>query len=184
MRVTQVTTPGLPLLVLLGVLVAGALSGCGDDPPPAAPDQASEEAPSAEGPSAEARSDEGPSEGAGDGQPVDEDSALGPSGGPGIGAREDTLVEALEEHIAALNALDEEAFVALFLDDCGDAEAAGALSYAFGAPLVEAGVEASSDFESITFLADDRARLEYATALPPDIWVVHERRWRISPCPE
>ena len=170
----HLTTPGLPLVVFLDLLVAGALAACGGDPPRTTLDPVSDEAPS----------DGAPSEQAGSDQADDEEAALGPSGGPGIGAREDTLIEALEEHIAALNALDEEGFVGRFLDDCGDADAAGALSYAFGAPLVEAGAEASSDFDSITFLADDRARVEYATELPADIWVVHERRWRISTCPE
>ena len=92
--------------------------------------------------------------------------------------------EALAQHIAALNALNAEDFGSVFLDDCGDPGEAGRLSYSFGAPLVETSGQASNDFESITFLDTDRALVAYATRLPPDIWVVHERRWRISTCPQ
>ena len=171
-------------MVIVGVFAAGLLAACGEElppltapiAPPATPDGASDK---------EAAGGEASGEAAGEVQSsAIDDDALGPSGGPGVGAREDTLTEAIAEHIAALNGLDRRTFVAVFLDDCGDGESAGALSYAFGAPLVEAGTEASSDFVAIRFLADDRARVEYVTELPPDIWVVHERRWRISTCAE
>jgi hypothetical protein len=189
MRVTSVPTRRFALLTLLGLVAAVAVAACGDELPSntgpvAAPgvDAASEQTAGDETSSEADPADDAAS------APAESDSdgseALGPSGGPGIGAREDTLFEALEVHIAALNALDERKFVSIFLDDCDDPAAAGALSYSFGAPLVKAGGQASSEFESILFLDTDRALVEYATELPRDIWVVHERRWRISTCPQ
>ncbi len=112
-------------------------------------------------------------------------AALPPAGGATgdvVGERESTLIAAIAEHIEALNALDREAFVGRFIDDCGDAAAAGAFSYAFAAPLVEAGAVVRSDFESIVFLDGDRAEVTYGSSLPDDLWVVRDEGWWISTC--
>lgn len=184
MPVTPFATQRLAALAL-PALVAVLLLACGDELPtntgPISSPPAVDE-PSNGLSRDEQASDASPATGAPATVDPDDDAALGPSGGPGIGARENTLFEALEAHIAALNALDEQEFVGIFLDDCDDPVATGALSYSFGAPLVKAGARASSEFESILFLDTDRALVEYATELPRDIWVVHERRWRISTC--
>ena len=110
---------------------------------------------------------------------------LPPAGGATgdvVGERESTLIAAIAEHIEALNALDREAFVGRFIDDCGDAAAAGSFSYAFAAPLVEAGAVVRSDFESIVFLDGDRAEVTYGSSLPGDLWVVRDEVWWISTC--
>ena len=110
---------------------------------------------------------------------------LPPAGGATgdvVGERESTLIAAIAEHIEALNALDREAFVGRFIDDCGDAAAAGAFSYAFAAPLVQAGAVVRSDFESIVFLDGDRAEVTYGSSLPDDLWVVRDEVWWISTC--
>ena len=194
MQVTLVPMRRVALPALLGLIAALLLAACGDELPTntgqvavpsidaaseqrtSSDDARNEAAPAADGAGA-------PPESVADGD-SDGGETLGPSGGPGIGAREDTLFEALAAHVTALNALNAQEFAGIFLDDCGDAADAGALSYSFGAPLVEAGGQASTDFQSITFLDTDRALVEYATQLPPDIWVVHEHRWRISTCPQ
>ncbi len=106
------------------------------------------------------------------------------TGGPIVGAREESLIAAIGEHIASLNALDRAAFVGRFLDDCADPEAAGGFSYSFASPTVEAAGSVSDEFESITFLADNRARVAYVADVLSDIWVVREGEWRISTCPE
>lgn len=173
------------LLALLGPVAVLVLSACSAELPSntrSAP--LAVEAVSDQGQSKATVSEATPAEVAASVPNGEGDEALGASGGPGIGARENTLFEALAQHIAALNALNAEDFGSVFLDDCGDPVEAGRLSYSFGAPLVETSGQASNDFESITFLNTDRALVAYATRLPPDIWVVHERRWRISTCPQ
>ncbi len=112
-------------------------------------------------------------------------AALPPAGGATgdvVGERESTLIAAIADHIDALNALDREAFVGRFIDDCGDAAGAGAFSYAFAAPLVEAGAVVRSDFESIVFLDGDRAEVIYRSTLLGDLWVVRDEVWWISTC--
>ena len=115
----------------------------------------------------------------------EERALLPPAGGTTgdvVGERESTLIAAIAEHIEALNALDRAAFVGRFIDDCGDAVAAGSFSYAFAAPLVEAGAVVRSDFESIVFLDGDRAEVIYGSSLPGDLWMVRDEVWWISTC--
>ncbi len=160
---------------LAPLAVAGLMFACGGTGTPEV-----EEAPGTETAAEQEAGADDPSPG------EDEQLApLPPAGGATgdvVGERESTLIAAIAEHIEALNALDREAFVGRFIDDCGDAAAAGAFSYAFAAPLVEAGAVVRSDFESIVFLDGDRAEVIYGSTLPDDLWVVRDEVWWISTC--
>ncbi len=104
---------------------------------------------------------------------------------PGVASREEVLITALEAQIARLNALDRAGYIARFIDDCGDPEAAGAFSYDFASPTVEVAGAVTADFKAITFLGGgDRAKVDYVADVLSDVWVVKDGEWWISTCPE
>jgi len=188
---------GLAVLALSASALASAAcggSGSADGPAGAGAAQANPQAeetsgqpPSAGTPSGEASGPEAP--GAGEGAegeatlPPAGGDVSGPAGEAALGEAESTLIAAAAEHIDALNAGDRRAFVSHYADDCADGAEAGGFAYGFARPLAEAG-RISTDYERITFLNNDRARVKYVAPIQSDVWVFWQGAWRISTCPE